>query len=253
MAAGGKRKFDPSDLPATSDADLIRTQIEFYFSDANLPYDTFLMNATRKNEGGWVDLETIGKFKRMKRFLPLENVKAALVAQTSEVVEVDEDGSKVRRRHPLTQRKMAEVNERSVYAKGFGEEGKHTQIAIEGYFEQFGSIKAVRLRRDGEGAFKGSVFAEYAEVSGRDAFLEDKRAYEGKDLVAMAKTEYIEMKKEQHKDDAPVQRKRKNNVQNKAGKRQKRGDKEKKKVGNIDKAEAMQKEEKKVGSAEEDR
>ena len=247
MAAGGKRKFDPSDLPATSDADLICTQVEFYFSDANLPYDTFLMNATRKNEGGWVDLETIGKFKRMKRFLPLENVKAALVAQTSEVLEVDENGSKVRRRHPLTQRKMAEVNERSVYAKGFGEESKHTQIAIEGYFKQFGSVKAVRLRRDGEGTFKGSVFAEYAEVSGRDAFLDDKRVYEGKDLVAMAKTEYIEMKREQHKDDAPMQRKRKTGGQNKAGKRQKR-DKDKKKVGNV----VDDKKEEKVGSVDGD-
>ena len=42
-----KTRFE--DLPESSDADEIRRQIEFYFSDSNLPIDAYLLDQTGKN------------------------------------------------------------------------------------------------------------------------------------------------------------------------------------------------------------
>lgn len=41
-------------------------QVEFYFADANLPFDKFLFTLTRKDPEGWVPIETLASFKRMR-------------------------------------------------------------------------------------------------------------------------------------------------------------------------------------------
>jgi len=91
-------------------------QVEFYFADANLPFDKFLFTLTRKNEGGWVPLSTLASFKRMKPIcdaLSLPELADALRA-SPELLEVDEAGENVRRRTELVQVKDAHT--RSIYA-----------------------------------------------------------------------------------------------------------------------------------------
>ena len=41
--------------------------MEFYFSDANLPTDAFLIKKVKANEEGWVNLSVIASFNRMKQ------------------------------------------------------------------------------------------------------------------------------------------------------------------------------------------
>ena len=58
----------------------ILKQVEFYFSDSNLPKDKFLLEETKKNEG-WVALSTLMSFSRMKQLTEdLEVVKGALAS-----------------------------------------------------------------------------------------------------------------------------------------------------------------------------
>ena len=45
----------------------ILQQVEFYFGDANLPTDKFLLKTVRKDPDGWVDLSIIIGFARMKK------------------------------------------------------------------------------------------------------------------------------------------------------------------------------------------
>lgn len=197
---GGER-FDPTTLPKSDDAAEIRKQVEFYFSDSNLTTDKFLYTMVSENEG-WADLRSIANFKRMRRFQPFTAVVAAL--RESKELEVDEKGERVRRVNEL--RPFSAVNgpvARSVYVKGFAEETKTLQIDLEKYFEGFGTIKVVRLRRTDEGLFKGSVFAEFATLEEQSAFLEkaageQKLTYEGQTLEAMAKKAYLDMKEQQY-------------------------------------------------------
>jgi lupus La protein len=117
---GRENKFDPSLLPESSDAAEILKQVEFYFSDANLPRDKFLWTLTQsdpKNQG-WVQIKTIASFKRMQRFKSLEVIVDAL-RQSKELLEVSEDGTAVRRKIPLvkpTTEGFQELNNRTVYA-----------------------------------------------------------------------------------------------------------------------------------------
>uniref|UniRef100_A0A0D3H9I0 HTH La-type RNA-binding domain-containing protein n=1 Tax=Oryza barthii TaxID=65489 RepID=A0A0D3H9I0_9ORYZ len=74
----------------------IRTQIEFYFSTNNLCHDTFLRR--QMDDQGWVHIDVITKFNRMRRFTNLVDTNYILDAvRGSELVEVQ--GNTVRRRN----------------------------------------------------------------------------------------------------------------------------------------------------------
>ncbi|WOO84147.1 La [Vanrija pseudolonga] len=192
-------------------------QVNFYFSDSNLPTDKFFFSLTACNKEGWVPIKTILTFKRMREFkdLGVEGVAQALreaaEAEGSDpLTAVSEDGQNVRRaRHfePNTTQWG-----RSVYVKGFGEgeSENNTQEKIEEWFAQFGKINAVRKRREdipdkgekgsgrGRGAFKGSVFAEFAYEADMNKFLElelvPKFTADGPDMLKMSKDAYVTMK-----------------------------------------------------------
>lgn len=197
---GGER-FDPSTLPTSDDAKEILKQVEFYFSDSNLATDKYLYTMVSEN-AGWADLRSIANFKRMRRFQPFTTVVAAL--RESTFLEVDETGEKVRRKTEL--KPFTASNSpvsRSVYVKGFPEETKTLQIDLEKYFEGFGDIKVVRLRRTDTGAFKGSVFVEFASGEQQEAFLklfegDEKPKYEDKELECTSKKAYLDMKEKQY-------------------------------------------------------
>lgn len=71
--------------PAAMLADLIRHQVEYYFSDVNLVKDQFLR--MQMDQGGWVPVGTICAFNRMQSLCP-DPVTVAQALQTSEALEV---------------------------------------------------------------------------------------------------------------------------------------------------------------------
>lgn len=192
----------------SNDHDAIRKQVEFYFSDSNLPQDQFLLGKVGGSENHPVELSLIRTFKRMRHFEPLEAIVEAL--RTSKLVQLTDDDTKVQRKQPLAQANDEGVNHdqlrvyedkampRSVYVKGFGAEIPSTQFDIEAWFAEFGTTNAVRLRRADDKMFKGSVFAEFETEEQAKAFLEldPKPKYKEKDMQIMSKKEYCEKKVE---------------------------------------------------------
>ncbi|TFY56653.1 hypothetical protein EVG20_g8848, partial [Dentipellis fragilis] len=133
-------------------------QIEFYFADANLPFDKFMWTLHTKNEDHWVPIETVASFKRMREFSDngVQWVTDAL--RTSTELEVDADGKNVRRTTEVQEPKGQ--FDRSIYAKGFGKEEPGLQQKLEKFFEQYGRVSAVRMRRvDNKKAFKARCAA----------------------------------------------------------------------------------------------
>ncbi|ORY74108.1 hypothetical protein BCR37DRAFT_384534 [Protomyces lactucae-debilis] len=207
----GGQRFDASTLPESSDAAEIRKQVEFYFSDSNLPTDKFLWTMVSENKG-WADLKKIATFKRMRRFQPYSAIVEAL--KTSTFLDIDEAGEKVKRKEELKPWTAATTPVlRSVYVKGFPEETKTMQVDLEKFFAGYGDAKVVRLRRTDEGQFKGSVFVEFASGEQQAAFLalegEDKPKYEGAELETMSKKAYLTMKEEQYGGHFPTNKKSK--------------------------------------------
>ncbi|OBZ74753.1 La [Grifola frondosa] len=120
-------------------------QIEFYFADSNLPYDKFMWSLHTANPDHWVPVKTVASFKRMREFQPLGVEWAAKALRLSEELEVDEAGVNVRRKTEVQEPKGQ--FERSVYAKGFGNEEPGLQKRLEDFFNKYGRTNAVRMRR----------------------------------------------------------------------------------------------------------
>ncbi|KAI9226836.1 MAG: hypothetical protein DHS80DRAFT_879, partial [Piptocephalis tieghemiana] len=180
-------------LPAEEQKPLILKQVEFYFGDSNYVQDKFLQREAAEDHG-WVSIEKIASFKRMRQFGPLEVVVDALRA-SPELLEVNAEGTHVRRRTPVVEN--SDYFHRSIYAKGFPiGESKEEEMAIqeklEAYFKPMGDVRSVRMRRNFQTKrFKGSVFVELGSREEAVALADKPLQYEGKDLLVMTKEGYF--------------------------------------------------------------
>uniref|UniRef100_A0A0V0JBP0 La-related protein 6 n=1 Tax=Schistocephalus solidus TaxID=70667 RepID=A0A0V0JBP0_SCHSO len=78
----------------------ILRQIEFYFSDANILKDQFMLKSVKASKEGWMKLSTVAAFKRILSLTTNEqDVRDAL--KNSSQVEVSDDGTLIRRKNPL--------------------------------------------------------------------------------------------------------------------------------------------------------
>ncbi|KAK6180414.1 hypothetical protein SNE40_012575 [Patella caerulea] len=94
-------KVVPDFVPPTDEIrDKIIAQVEFYFSDANVLKDAFLLKHIRRNKMGYVSIKLITSFKKVKTLTKDYRVVAHSLSH-SEKLEVNEEGTKVRRRDPL--------------------------------------------------------------------------------------------------------------------------------------------------------
>ena len=127
----------------SSDATEILRQVEFYFSDSNLPIDRFLLESTGGPANKPFPLKTIHNFKRMRHFQPFSAIVDAV--KQSAVLEVN-DQDEVFRKVPLAEKFTLDVDKnkqilsddtlkRTVYVKGFGYEHQSTGFDIEKFVD----------------------------------------------------------------------------------------------------------------------
>ncbi|XP_063170143.1 la-related protein 6 [Candoia aspera] len=76
------------------------TQIEYYFSDDNLAKDAFLLKHIRRNKVGYVSVKLLTSFKKIKQ-LTRDWRTTAYALKYSDLLELNEDGRKVRRNAPV--------------------------------------------------------------------------------------------------------------------------------------------------------
>ncbi|KAH7068849.1 Argonaute siRNA chaperone complex subunit Arb1-domain-containing protein [Paraphoma chrysanthemicola] len=81
------------------EGDVIRRQVEFYFSDENLVTDLHLLQCCNGRENSPVSISRICGFKKMRSYKPKELVVAAL--RKSAFLEVSADGKTIKRKIPL--------------------------------------------------------------------------------------------------------------------------------------------------------
>ncbi|KAK4955794.1 hypothetical protein LTR10_006733 [Elasticomyces elasticus] len=157
-----KTKFE--DQPESSDPEEIRRQVEFYFSDSNLPIDAYLLSETGGSQNRPVPLK-VREALEGSEFLDLSD-KDELTRKKALDGKFGDD--------PQHNRTLLHSNSmaRSIYAKGFGREGETTALDIEAFFAPYGPLNAVRLRRHEDGEFKGSVFVEFDSEDGARQFLD---------------------------------------------------------------------------------
>eukprot|EP01027_Heterolobosea_sp_BB2_P025369 GEZU01038935.1.p1 GENE.GEZU01038935.1~~GEZU01038935.1.p1 ORF type:complete len:368 (-),score=203.75 GEZU01038935.1:94-1197(-) len=180
----------------------IREQVEFYFSDSNFPKDKFLRSTSAMHPEGYVSIELINSFKRMRQIgaTPEDVVKAL---EGSKIVQVSEDGKMVRRLEPIPEKD--ESVPRSIVAKNFftwtdeAEREAFKALDIDELkqpFAQFGKILAVRKRRTkGDFPFKPSIFVEFStEEEAQKAAAAEKVTFKGREIPILLKSKYFEQK-----------------------------------------------------------
>lgn len=156
-----------------------RRQIEFYFSDTNFARDKHLQAKALENDDGFIDLEHINTFERMKRLgLTVEQLADAL--KDSDVVELNADKTKVKRKHPLPEVDTTDI--RTLYIKGFPKAYELDQIQdyienSEVHKKQYKS-SLIRMRRfitskDDKGNFKGSVLVTFPSIEDAEEFWKE--------------------------------------------------------------------------------
>lgn len=191
-------------MKESSDPREIRAQVDFYFSDANLPFDKFLLESTAGHQNLPFDLKKIHSFARMRHFQPYSAVFDAMKEST--LLDISDDGMLTRKialsdKYGSDIDKNRDIHEeialpRTVYAKGFGREDEHTQTDLETFFQTYGMFSAVRLRRNHFKKFKGSVFVEWVDEKTAEDFLAlaDKLRYHEDDhepLLIKSKKVYM--------------------------------------------------------------
>jgi len=161
-------------------------QIEYYFGDFNLPRDKFLQEETKLDDG-WVAMETMLKFKRLADLSKDQaEIIAAIKLSKAGLIEVAEDGSKIRRDPSIplpenTEASRKALEARTVYAKGFDKENTTLDELLDHFNETNSNVVSIQLRNwsDKRGKekvwhFKGSIFITFKTEEAATEFVETK-------------------------------------------------------------------------------
>ena len=133
--------------PDENQQELIKKQVEFYFSDANILHDTFLLKHVRRNKQGYVSLKLITSFRRIKKLAKDYRYVAASLS-SSQTLEVNEDGTKVRRLAPLPDYDETTPS-RTIVAVNLPLETPTIENVAD-LFKHCGEISLVRILRPGK-------------------------------------------------------------------------------------------------------
>ncbi|XP_066543537.1 lupus La protein [Amia ocellicauda] len=181
----------------------VAEQIEYYFSDHNLPRDKFLKEQIQLDDG-WVSLETMIKFNRLSRLTTdFKVIVEALKKSQSGLLEIHEDGTKIRR---SLEKPLPEVNDeykdgvkhRSVYMKGFPLDA--TLDDLKEWLDGKGKIESIQMRRNLQRQFKGSVFIVFDTDASAKQFVQlPDLKYKDNETVVLLKEDYYVKKNEERK------------------------------------------------------
>ncbi|KAL7125321.1 hypothetical protein ABFS83_14G109700 [Erythranthe nasuta] len=117
-------------------------QAEYMFSDMSMLANETLAKHVSKDPEGYVPINFVSTLKKLKSL----NVNNQMVAQallSSSKLVVSNDGKKVKRKHPFTEKEKEELQLRTVIAENLPDDHSHQKI--EKMFNVVGSIKSIRI------------------------------------------------------------------------------------------------------------
>merc|ERR1719226_279476 len=142
-----KEEMPPYEEPDDDLCEKIVQQVEFYFSDANITKDKFLLKHVKRNKEGFVSLKLISSFKRVKHLTKDWRQVAAAIERKSDKLEVNDLETKVRRTDELPAYDETTPS-RTVVVLNLPMD-RPTIEGVSEIFSCFGDIVLVRILRPG--------------------------------------------------------------------------------------------------------
>ncbi|XP_063259405.1 la-related protein 6-like [Prinia subflava] len=139
------------------DPQLVRrivAQVEFYLSDENLAKDAFLLKHVQKNKMGFVSIKLLTSFKKVK-YLTRDWRLTLYALKFSALLEVNKEGTKVRRRLPIPEHLLSVPPSKLLLAWELQPREQDLPLqknfleTITRMFSPFGAIASIRLLRPG--------------------------------------------------------------------------------------------------------
>ncbi|XP_031264118.1 la protein 1-like [Pistacia vera] len=186
-------------------AKAVLRQVEFYFSDSNIPTDEFLRKKMSESQDAFVSLALICSFKKMKDHLKLGNVKAEdmpedtlkAVAETlkkSTSLKLSEDGKKVGRvaELPKAEEMKEQLDGRTIAASPLEYDVNREDVSS--FFSQYAKVNSVRLPRHvaDKRLFCGTALIEFSTEEDAENVLKQSLVYAGVDLELKPKKDFDE-------------------------------------------------------------
>ncbi|KAK3124226.1 hypothetical protein QOZ80_7BG0583570 [Eleusine coracana subsp. coracana] len=142
-AAAGSNSAQGKVTGAAADvAQKIVKQVEYQFSDINLVANEFLLKIMNKDTEGYVPLSVIASWKKIKS-LGATNQMLVKALRTSTKLIVSDDGKKVRRRQPFTEKHKEELQSRMIIVENLPEDSSRN--SLEKIFGVVGSVKNIKI------------------------------------------------------------------------------------------------------------
>ncbi|XP_028672395.1 la-related protein 6b isoform X2 [Erpetoichthys calabaricus] len=153
--------YDGSDWrpPDEELARKIASQVECYLSDENLAEDAFLLKHVRRNKLGYVSIKLITSFKKVK-YLTRDWRATRHALSYSRILEVNEEGTKVRRREPVSESLLAIPPSKILLAWNLQDDSQVNKPSGSGQictmektmavFGKYGNIGSLRILRPGK-------------------------------------------------------------------------------------------------------
>ncbi|XP_062089272.1 la protein 1-like [Humulus lupulus] len=179
-------------------------QVEFYFSDSNLPRDDFLRKSVSQSPNGLVSLALICTFSRMRSLLGLSpNTKrddvpdrivksVAKILRKSNCLRVSDDGQEVGRVNELNKPEevIEQVDTRTIAASPLEYDVKIEDLDI--FFANYGKVNSVRLPGHvaDKKCFCGTALVEFSIAGDADNILKQNLIYAGNKLKLKRKKEF---------------------------------------------------------------
>ncbi|WOL18715.1 hypothetical protein Cni_G27512 [Canna indica] len=193
----------PAPLDEAKAKEVLR-QVEFYFSDSNLPRDNFLSKAVQGSKDGLVSLALICSFSRMKSHLGLQpatkpdNVSEETVLAVADVLRkssslrVSEDGKRVGRSTELMapEEIIEQLDSKTIAASPLPYDVKSEDV--ESFFAKCGKVNSVRLPRHvyDKRQFCGTALIEFSEEADAKKVLEEQLFFAGAELELQPKKDF---------------------------------------------------------------
>lgn len=157
----------PLELPKPEVCRRVLELVEYYLSEHNLVKDMFMLKHVTKHREGYVSLKLLATYKKVKHLTRDWRVVAHAL-KDSESLELNPEGTKVRRRHPLPQEMDEDTRPfRTLLAVDVSRELANMNALAE-FFGKFGEMVSLQMHKPGGRALAEVRQAErdYPDISG---------------------------------------------------------------------------------------